>query len=138
MKEKKCIECAEKKRCKDTKTSWIFFILGLIATLAIRVVTLLMDIDPIYGKTAWYIGVGGFLLFFLYQYNINKARHKLISERKLIDKVEGLEKLSEEDYKVIGPILCSLSSNKERINYFFIFLLSAIALILAIYFDFIH
>lgn len=136
MKNKKCKTCVEYKRCKDSYASWIFFIIGLIATVAIRVVTVLMNMNPIYGKVAWYIGVGGFFVFFVYKFKVNQIRSKLISEKNLVDKITYREQLAEEDYGLIGAILCGLSSKKERINYFFIFGLSAVALLLATYMDF--
>ncbi|MGB2599620.1 MAG: hypothetical protein WBC99_04175, partial [Candidatus Omnitrophota bacterium] len=83
-----------------------------------------------------YIGVGGFFIFFVYKFKVNQARAKLISRQQLVDKINGKEQLTEDDYGLISTLLCALSSNKERINYFFIFILSAIALSLAIYMDF--
>jgi len=53
-----------------------------------------------------------------------------------VDKITRRKELTEEDYNLMGAILCALSSKKERINYFFIFGLSAVALLLAIYMDF--
>jgi hypothetical protein len=135
MKDKKCLNCSEYKNCKDSFASWFFFIIGLIATVAIRVVTVLIDVNPIYGKIAWYVGVGGFFTFFVYKFKLSQTRSKLIGQKKLVDKISQQKQLTEEDYSLIGAILCSLSSKKEKINYFFIFGLSAIALILAIYFD---
>lgn len=137
MKDKTCLNCSQKKNCNDSFVSWIFFIIGLIATVAIRIVTVLMNIHPVYGKTAWYIGVGGFLLFFIYKFNANRALAKLIDEENLIEKARDQKPLSAEEYNLIAGILCSLKSEKERINYFFIFAVSAVALLLAIYFDFI-
>ncbi|MFH0913199.1 MAG: hypothetical protein V1884_02830 [Candidatus Omnitrophota bacterium] len=133
----KCVDCVEHRRCEDSFTSWIFFAIGLISTIALRVVTVLFNVSPIYGKIAWYVGVGGFFLFFVYKFRISQARYKLIRQNKLVDKISQKDQLTEEDYRLIGAVLCSLSSRKERINYFFIFALSAIALIAAIYFDFI-
>lgn len=133
-----CIDCVERERCRDSFASWIFFVIGLIATIAIRVVTVLINIDPIYAKIAWYIGIGGFFIFFVYKFKISQTRSKLIEQRKLVDKISQKSQLTKEDYDLISAILCFLSSKKERINYFFIFGLSAIALILAIYFDFIR
>lgn len=132
-----CIDCAEHRRCKDSFTSWIFFIIGLIATISIRVVIVLINVDPIYAKIAWYIGIGGFFIFFVYKFRVSQARSNLIRERKLVDKISQKGRLTEEDYSLMSTILCALSSKKERINYFFIFGLSAVALIVAIYFDFI-
>ena len=136
MEDKKCINCIEYKRCRDSYTSWIFFIIGLIATVAIRVVTVLMHVNPVYGKIAWYIGVSGFFLFFVYKFKVNHTRSRFIEQKNLVRKFHNQEQLTEEDYNVIGSILCALSSKKERLNYIFIFGLSAIALILALYFDF--
>lgn len=98
-------------------------------------VTILMHASPFYAKVAWYIGVGGFFLFFVYKFRINQARHNAISQRRLLDKINLKEKLSQEDYDLLGAILCALSSGKERINYMFIFALSALALLFAIYID---
>ena len=134
----KCVDCVERRRCEDSYTSWIFFIIGLIATIAMRVVTVLIHVEPIYGKIAWYIGVGGFFIFFVYKFNVGQARSKLIEQKKLVNKISQKGQLTEEDYSLISVILCSRSSKKERINYFFIFGLSAVALIAAIYFDFIR
>lgn len=132
---KECINCPEYSRCRDSSVSWLFFIVGLVATLAIRVVTVLMHMNEIYGKIAWYVGVVGFLLFFLYKFNINRQRAKIINGKNLVNKIRNQEPLVKEDYNLMGAILCDLSSNKERINYFFIFGLSAVVLVIAIYFD---
>ncbi len=133
-----CIDCVERKRCRDSFASWIFFIIGLIATIAIRVVIVLINVNPIYAKIAWYIGIGGFFIFFVYKFKISQTRAKFINERKLVDKISQKSQLTKEDYDLMNGILCYLTSKKERINYFFIFGLSAIALILAVYFDFIR
>ena len=135
---KKCVSCREYRNCQDSFTSWVFFIVGIIATVAIRVVTVLIHLDPIYGKIAWYIGVGGFFVFFIYKFRVGQARAKLIKERNLVDKINDKKELTQEDYSAIGAILCGIGSKKERINYFFIFLLSALALVLALYMDFLR
>lgn len=136
MRDEKCITCVEYKRCRDSHVSWLFFIIGLIATVALRVVTVLIRMNPIYGNVAWYVGVAGFFVFFVYKFKVSQARSKLISQKNLVDKIAHQKQLTEEDYSLIGAILCSLSSRKERINYFFIFGLSAVALLLAVYMDF--
>ena len=133
----KCISCSEYRNCRDSFISWIFFIIGLVATVAIRVVMLLIHINPIYAKIAWYIGVGGFFLFFVYKFKVSQLRSRTIIENNLVDKINRQEQLTKDDYNLVGAILCGLSSRKERINYIFIFALSAIAIILAIYMDFI-
>ena len=62
---------------------------------------------------------------------IKRARKK-----GLMGKVNDRKELTDGDYKLLGSILCGISSRKERINYFFIFGLSAVALFLAVYMDF--
>jgi len=64
MKDKICANCSQRRNCQDLFVSWLFFIIGPIATVAIRIVTILMNIKLIYGKISWYIGIGGILLFF--------------------------------------------------------------------------
>jgi len=133
---KKCLTCSEHEKCKDSRTSWFFFIVGLLATIAVRAVTVLMHMNPVYGKLAWYLGVTGFFLFFVYKFKITQARSNLIKKANLVDKVAGRQELAAEDYKLISSLLCAISSNKEKVNYFFIFTLSFVALALALYMDF--
>ena len=133
-----CKNCIEYRRCKDSFVSWIFFIIGLIATMAIRAVTILANIDPIYAKIAWYFGVFGFLLFFIYKFRVNQSRSDLIDRRNIMQKLIQKNQLTDEDYNFVSSVFCALRSKKEKINYLFIFALSAIALILAIYLDFIR
>ena len=135
--DKKCLNCSEYKNCRDSFASWIFFLIGIVATIAIRIVTVLVHIKPIYGQIAWYVGVVGFFIFFLYKFKLERSRHKLIIKKGLMTKISQSKELSEGDRQLVSSILCSLSSNKDRINYVIIFLSSAIALIIALYFDFI-
>jgi hypothetical protein len=136
MRSKKCLTCDQRENCSESFASWIFFIIGLVATVAVRVVTVFMNINPVYGKIAWYVGVGGFLAFFIYKFKVSQSIANTINKRGLINKIKTQEPLSKEEHDLIANILCGLKSEKERINYFFIFFVSAIALILAIYFDF--
>lgn len=137
MKNKNCIKCGQYKNCKDTSSSWVFVIIGMIATIAVRVVTILMNVNPFYGKIAWYIGVIGFFIFFIYKFKVSQSRAQLIVKKNLIRKINNNQQLTKDDYTNVGELLCSLVSRKERLNYFFIFALSALALIFAIYMDFI-
>lgn len=130
--------CAEYRDCRDPLISWLFFVIGLVATFAIRVVTVLMHIDTVYGKLAWYTGVIGFFLFFMYKFKVGHTRAKRIKESGLDKKIAQHESLTCEDYALINSILCGIGSRKERINFFFIFFLSAVALSLAVYMDFLR
>lgn len=132
-----CSNCSELKRCRESRASLVFFIVGMIATIAVRVVTVLAHFNPIYGKIAWYIGVSGFFIFFVYKFRVDRARYRLIIKSNLMEKVDCNQAIAEEDRKLISSILCSLSSNNDRINYLIIFVSSALAIFFAVYFDFI-
>jgi len=135
--ENKCVNCGEYKNCKDSFVSWLFFLTGITAAFAMRLVTILIHINPIYSKIAWYVGVIGFSVFFIYKYKISQARVQRINNIDIVEKIKKREQLDDKDYDFIGELLCSLRSKKERINYFFIFFLSAVAIVLAVYMDFI-
>lgn len=136
MENNKCKNCIEQRNCNNSFASWIFFIIGLVAAVAIRAVTLLEHVDTIYSKIAWYVGVSGFFIFFIYKYSINVNRSRFIREKQLLAKIESNNTLSTEDAAHIRAILCALSSKKETVNYLIIFALSAVAIMLALYMDF--
>jgi hypothetical protein len=132
----KCINCVEYNRCKENTGSLVFFIIGLIAIIAVRAVTILEHVKPIYGKMAWYVGIIGFFIYFGYKYKIESNRSRLIKNSKLVDKVLKGDRIEKEDREMIGAVLCALSSSKDRINYFIIFASSAVVLVIAFYLDF--
>ena len=138
MESKKCSNCSENRNCSDSFTSWLFFIIGIVATNAVRLVTPLIDVNPVYAKAAWYAGITGFFAFFVYKFRVSRARARVIESANLLERVSRKEQLRENDYATIGAILCSLSSKKEMINYFFIFGLSAVAIAVALYMDFLR
>jgi len=133
---KTCLKCSEYKNCSDSFKSWMFFIIGLMATVSVRLVSLFMDYNIIYSKIAWYVGVIGFFVFFLYKFRVESNRADLIAKKNLMHKIKENKGLEAEDYGLVSAILCGLSSNKDRINYIFIFGSSILALLLAIYMDF--
>jgi len=136
MDNKTCSTCKGYKNCRDSAASWFFFIIGIIATVAIRAVTVLLHLAPIYAKISWYVGVVGFFLFFIYKFLISQRRARTIHERGLVEKIQKREGLTDEDYEFLGDVFCNLASKKERINFFLIFGLSIVALLLALYMDF--
>ena len=137
MNNKNCTNCTEYKNCKESSISWIFFIIGLIATIAVRAVMVLVHVNPIYGQIAWYVGVLGFFIFFVYKFKVERARSRLIKNSKLMDKISQDGNIEKSDRKLIGSLLCALSSNKDKINYLVIFVSSAIAVAVALYLDFV-
>lgn len=136
MRRDRCVDCAEYKRCRDSAVSVIFFAIGLVAIIAVRVVTILEHVNPIYGKLAWYVGVFGFILYFAYKFSVDHNRSRLIAKSGLKAKVSGDGSIGREEREIISSILCALSSGKDRINYLVIFVSSAIVLVIAFYMDF--
>jgi len=133
-----CSSCPEARRCAETSASLVFFLIGIIATISVRAVTVLVHINPVYGQAAWYVGVAGFLVYFLYKFKVDRARSKLIDRAGLMAKMSSGGDLSAEDRDTVRTILCALKSKRDSINYFFIFASSALALILAVYLDFVR
>jgi len=132
-----CTDCFKFNKCVESPLSWIFFAIGLIATVAIRGVNVVLDFSPLWAKILWYVGVAGFFIFFLYKYKHDNQTHKELKKNNLVEKILAKEPISEYEYEVLGSILCKLKSKKEKINYFFIFFFSGVALIAAVYIDFI-
>jgi hypothetical protein len=81
--------------------------------------------------------LNGFIIYFIHRFDISKKRSKLIVEHKLRKKMDSLDHLTDDDKKALRYILGTLVSSKEKWNNYAIFILSGIALILGILFDFI-
>jgi len=60
-----------------------------------------------------------------------------LEKYQLHQKILSRQDLDADDREFLRTMLCRLRSNKDTINYFFIFSSSAIVLILAVYQDFI-
>jgi hypothetical protein len=129
-----CRDCVRLKKCREPLASWVFFFVALLATVAIRVVGVL-DFSPVLAKTCWYIGVAGFFVFFLYKYRYVLILKKEIKEAGLTDKLLEQKPLDGHDYSILSTILCQISSIQDKINYFFIFFTSGLALLFGIYID---
>jgi len=131
-----CYDCFKTKSCKDPFISWVFFSVALVATIAIRAVNVALAYNSVWAKVLWYVGVVGFLIFFAYKFRYDNGLHMELKKTGLADKLLNKSALGDHDYEVLGTIVCKLSSKKDKINYFFIFFFSGLALILAIYVDF--
>lgn len=131
-----CRDCNRLKKCKEPFVSWIYFFIAILASIGIRAVNVVLDFSPLYAKIFWYIGVGGFFIFFLYKFYVDNLFQKELKKTNIIEKLFSRSQLTEHDYEVLTTIICKLNSPKDKINYFFIFFSSAVALIFALYLDF--
>jgi len=124
--------------CRDSAVSWIFLFIGIIATISIRVVNLVLPLGIFWPKFFWYLGVAGFFVYFLYRFREDKILRAKLEKHKIHHKLSGGQSLDEEQKEFLSAMLCRMRSNKDAINYFFIFSSSAIVLLLAVYKDFIR
>ncbi len=132
----KCKNCSLSKECHDDFLSWFFLFIGILATIALRVVNLISGYGVFWVKFSWYIGVGGFLAFFLYKFKVDRSFQKKLMLSGIINRIVNNEKLENRDYDFLKNTICKLRSKKDSINYFVIFFSSAVSLVLAIYQDF--
>ncbi len=112
-----------------------FFWIGIIATVAYRIIIVLNFYSPLWVKIAWYIGTIGFVLYFWHRYNIAKKRAKLIKEHNLIETITDSE-IEPQKKQVLHYLMKTSLTSKARWNSGLIFILSLAALILAIILDF--
>ena len=110
----------------------IFFILGLIGSLSFRAIIIANKFNQILARFIWYVGVISYLLFFAYRFYISLKRRKTITQNNLLEKIQHLN-LSNEDKKNFDYVIRSIMKSREMFNYVFIFILSAIAIIIDIF-----
>ncbi len=133
----KCKTCSAAKACKDTAVSWFFLFVGLVATLAVRLVNLVMHLGPFWPKFLWYLGVAGFFIYFLYKYRQDMSLQDALNRNRIAEKLAQRENLEDKDYEFVHAVFCRLKSKKDTINYLVIFLSSGIVLLLAVFQDFV-
>jgi len=134
---KECLNCQAAASCRDSAASWVFLFIGVIATISVRVVNLVLSFGLFWPKFFWYIGVAGFFLYFLYKFKQDKLLRRELEKYQIHKKISNSQDLDTGDREFLRTMLCRMRSNKDAINYFFIFSSSAIVMILAIYQDFI-
>lgn len=114
-----------------------YFWIGIIATVAYRIIVVLNNYTPLGVKIAWYIGTIGFVFYFAHRFRISAKRERMIKKYGLVEKINALPNLSAEEKSATDYVVRSLSSSLERWNYIFIFIASGMALTWGILDDFI-
>lgn len=105
-----------------------FFFLGLLSAIAFRSIVFFQRFNPSWVRPVWYIGISGYVLFFLYRYHITVKRKKAISDYQLLEKVKTKTDLSDEERDVLTYLLSSIKVSHEDWNYALIFMLSILAI----------
>lgn len=135
---KQCLNCKAASKCRDNAVSWVFLFIGVIATISIRVVNLALSFGLFWPKFFWYLGVTGFFLYFIYKFRQDRLLRQELERYQIHNKISSSQVLDASDREFLRVMLCRLRSNKDAINYFFIFSSSAIVICLAVYQDFIR
>ncbi len=104
----------------------LFFIIGIISAIAFRIIIVFENVARQWVRPIWYIGVIGYLIFFLYRYYISEKRRNAVRDFDLINKISNGQKLTEDEKEVSIYLLKSILKSKENINYLIIFILSFI------------
>ncbi|MCG2695575.1 hypothetical protein L6248_01420 [Candidatus Parcubacteria bacterium] len=113
---------------------WLIFFIGIIATLAYRIIIILNYYSSLLVAISWYIGTIGFIWYFAHRYRVQNHYADLIVDKKLPEKICE-NKLTKDDCDALLYILKSISSSKAKWNSIAIFILSAAALIYAVVVD---
>ena len=107
-----------------------FFVLGLLSSVAFRAIILLQKYSPAWVRPVWYLGVIGYLLFFMYRYYISQRRKRTIAHSSIIEKISSGVMLNAEEREAALYLLKSVRASQEDWNYFAIFVLSIVAIAL--------
>lgn len=113
---------------------WSFFVIGMIATIAYRVI---IFAGEVWANVLWYVGTIGFVLYFWHRAEVDKKRANLVRENGLIDVVSDLKKIKKEQKQALIYLVKTSLTSKSRWNSLIIFWLSLLALGVGIVYDFI-
>ena len=114
---------------------WFFFWVGLIATIAYRIVIILNLYSPFAVKVSWYIGTIGFIFYFGHRYDIAKKRSDLVKDYDLVKTVDKIKDLDPQKKMALNYLIQTSLTSKSRYNSAMIFILSVLALLIGIYLD---
>jgi len=113
----------------------LIFMVGIIATIAYRLVIILNYYSQFWVEVSWYVGTIGFIWYFAHRFSIENRRDRLIEKLRLIEKVETEPSFNPEDKTALLYILKSLDTSLAKWNYIAIFFFSGLAMAYAIYVD---
>ena len=119
---------------KTISPVWIngFFILGLLCNIAFRSLTIVSEFSHGLVRPIWYFGVIGYVFFFGFRYKISVKRRKAVHDYNLIDTLLAEKEMTSDQRQAALYVLRSLVKSKENLNYYAIFLLSTLAILVDI------
>lgn len=119
------------------KGTWIrdlFFYLGIIGAIGLRVVLILNKYNPTYAKISWYVAMVALAAYYYYRRWVEIKRRDLIIKNNLLDKTIK-NKLNTKDRENVAKIIGSTLVSKQMLNLNFLFIASIIAIIIQIMID---
>lgn len=116
---------------------WMF-VLGIIATIAYRIIVVLNGHSQVYVQISWYVGTIGFVWYFAHRFNVENRRDRLITDLGLEEKIKENKVLTDSERESLVYILGGLKTSLSKWNYIAIFIFSALALIYGFLQDVLH
>jgi hypothetical protein len=114
---------------------WFFFLVGILATIAYRIIIVLNNYNQFWVKASWYFGTVGFILYFGHRSYVQKKRAEAVKKHHLIKVVKDMKKITPEQRQALDYLVRTAITSKARLNSGFIFILSLIALVIGILMD---
>ncbi len=111
-----------------------FFWVGIIATIAYRIIIILDFYSPSWVKIAWYIGTIGFIIYFGHRFDIARKKAKLIQRYKLVETIDN-SNIDPQKKLILHYLAKTTVTSKARWNAVVIFFLSIAALLIGIFLD---
>ncbi len=119
---------------RSTFIALVLMLIGIIGSIALRLVLPLSRISNLYASISWYFAMVLFVVFYIYRFYIEGKRQAIIISNSLIEKTkEG--KLNTKDLNQIRTILNSLLVSKVKVNYLFLLIITIIFLIFQVFID---
>ncbi|MCP6717976.1 MAG: hypothetical protein KJI70_00310 [Patescibacteria group bacterium] len=112
-----------------------FFGMGIIATIAYRIIIVLNLYSPSWVKIAWYIGTIGFIFYFGHRFNIARKRSSLVRDYKLVEAVDKADCIESQKKLALHYLVKTSLTSKSQWNSGLIFILSFLALLIGIFID---
>lgn len=111
-----------------------FFISGIIATVAYRIIIVLNLYDSFLVKVSWYIGTVGFILYFGHRYDIARKRANLIKKYDLVKIIDD-SGINKDEKQALHYLVQTTLTSKSRWNSAIIFAVTLLAFFVAIFID---
>ena len=112
-----------------------FFVMGIIATIAYRIIIVLNLYSSLWVKIAWYIGTIGFIFYFGHRFDIARKRANLVKDYKLIEAVDKADCIGPQKKLALHYLVKTSLTSKSQWNSGLIFIFSFLALLIGIFID---